>query len=190
MRALGIRLTTLALLASLPLNACVSGILPFQSTRPPVAAASSGSSEADPLRAQCVARVNESAQQNNRHRTQTYAFGFALGGLASLLAGFSASAATPDAQRAMGPVAVYVPAGFAAALSLLIPVATSNARADTLTREYTTLSNELEQSDDLAASPDPGDARRRTDLVRRCAQGHTGFIAHASAPAATPATAP
>lgn len=173
---------TLVLAASLASAGCVSGLLPLQSSRPPASvSASGGASEVDALRARCVARVNESAQQNNRHRTQTYAIGFALGGLSTLLAGFSASAATPDAQRAMGPAAVYASAGAAAGLALAIPVVTSTARADTLTREYAILSNELEQSDDLAASADPGDARRRADLIQRCAQGHTAFTVPASA---------
>jgi hypothetical protein len=177
------RLGLIALLATVN-TACVSGLLPMARPTPP---ASSGGSdpEAEQLRTQCLTRTNETARRNNGQRVQTYAIGFAMGGVSSILAGLSASAATPDAQRALGPAAVYVPAGISAALALVIPVLTSNARADVLTREWTTLSNELEQSDDLATSADPSDTRRRGELLRRCARGHNGFSAPA-APAQPP----
>jgi hypothetical protein len=167
---------------ALVLSGCVSGLLPMQSLAPrPTAKAA-----ASPDRDRCVARVNETARANNSHRTQTYAIGFVLSGVSSILAGLSASAATPQAQAELGPVAVYVPAAIGAGLALAVPIVTSNARADTLTREYSTLSNELEQSDTLSEASDPSDVRRRDDLLRQCAQGHSAFTVHPPAVSSAP----
>jgi hypothetical protein len=120
-----------------------------------------------PLRRDCSARINSTADRAKKLGDKSHTWSVALGLLGGTGAGYGIIAATDTGTFGKSPT--YVAAGVAAASAILAPFVTSKEAASKTGAEYSTLRGEFEKAMRSRALGE------RYDLLQQCAYGHVEF---------------